>query len=174
MLEEFRLWLIANPIVIDFCVLLVIYQIKHYLCDYPLQNEYMLGKFKPGFQFIAPLAFHSGAHGVGTFLISSVYLYQKDSFVAIPIILLCCFDFISHFVMDRIKASPNLLGRYHPLSPTEYKDLIQFEMKEGPDAQTIQDKKHNKLFWWSVGLDQGVHHLTHYSIMISLLYLAYH
>ena len=33
-------------------LLLVIYQIKHFLCDYPLQGKFMLGKFKGGLEWI--------------------------------------------------------------------------------------------------------------------------
>lgn len=50
-------------------LLLIIFQVKHFLCDYPLQNSYMLRKFLPGRDFIMPLAAHAGVHAVCTFLI---------------------------------------------------------------------------------------------------------
>jgi len=156
----------------DIWWLLIAYQCKHFLCDFPLQNEYMLGKFKPGLGFLLPLVSHCGVHAFGTFLISLIYLYQKESLATIPILLACTFDFVVHFIMDRIKAAPNLLGRFHALSATEYQDLVKFERDKGPDDQTEEDKRHNKYFWWALGLDQKVHHLTHYAIIYYLLHVV--
>lgn len=36
-------------------ILLILFQIKHFVADYLLQGEYMLGKFKPGWSFLKPL-----------------------------------------------------------------------------------------------------------------------
>ena len=60
---------------------------------------------------------------------------------------------VVHFTMDRIKASPNMLGRFKPLTKETY-----------PTANEAAIKS-NTYFWWSLGLDQGVHHLTHYVII---------
>lgn len=150
--------------------LLVAYQVKHFLCDYPLQTEYMLGKFKPGSNFIAPLAGHCGVHVIGTFVISSTYFYHKDILRINEVIAVCLFDFIVHFVMDRIKAGPQWLGRYKSLSAGEFMTLIAKE-KNGPTAETVKARRNNKFFWWSLGLDQQVHHLTHYCIIFYLLHV---
>lgn len=129
-------------------VLLILYQIKHFLADFPLQNEYMLKKFLPGKEFILPLASHCLIHSVITFLIT-LGATQK-----LPISLyLAALDFVVHFIMDRIKASPKLLGRFKPLTAKEYMD------------SSNEQKLHNKYFWWALGLDQGVHHLTHYLLI---------
>jgi len=45
--------------------------------------------------------------------------------------------------MDRIKASPNLWGRY--------KDM------------------NNAPYWMCLGLDQAVHHLTHYALIAMII-----
>ena len=84
-------------------LLLVLYQVKHFVCDYPLQGKYMLGKFKGGRDWILPLAAHAGVHGVATFLIT-LCVKPKSAF------LIALFDMVVHFTMDRIKASPGLLG----------------------------------------------------------------
>ena len=131
----------------------------------------MLGKFKPGFDFVKPLAAHCGVHILGTLIIAGIYLWS-NGLAWHHLIWVCGFDFVLHFIMDRVKASPGLLGRYHPLSPTEYVDLINFEEREGADDQTREDKKNNTIFWWCLGLDQGVHHLTHYLIIFYLLNLS--
>lgn len=116
-------------------LLLVLFQIKHFLADYPLQGKYMLGKFKPQ-GWVPPLAAHCGVHAAFTFLICIAFVRPELA------IALSVFDFVIHFIMDRIKASPKMLGRYG-----------------------MNDKK----FWWSLGLDQSVHHLTHYFIIWMLI-----
>jgi hypothetical protein len=111
--------------------LLVIYQFKHFVADYPLQGRYMLGKFKSGREWILPLAAHATVHFAFTF---AICLAVRPTF-ALPLALL---DFCVHFVVDRVKASPHLLGRFKPTQP---------------------------YFWWALGADQMAHHLTHYLII---------
>lgn len=55
---------------------------------------------------------------------------------------LALIDLVVHFVVDRIKASPKLLNRFTP-----------------------QDR----MFWWTLGVDQMMHHLTHYFIIYMLV-----
>lgn len=113
---------------------LVIYQLKHFLADYPLQTPYMLGKFKSGWEYLLPLLSHVFIHANFTLIIC---LIINPTFWWLSLVDLC-----AHFIMDRIKASPNILGRFKP---------------------------DNKYFWWSLGFDQMVHHLTHYFILFMLL-----
>lgn len=134
-------------------VLLIVYQIKHFLIDFPLQanTKGSLGKFNEK-GWVKPLAVHTGHHAIGTFMIAGwwfvimlgiegqeVYLYYM---IALGLAL---FDFVVHFTMDRIKASPYLLGRF------KYPD---------------------KWFFYSLGIDQSVHHCTHYAIIAALVYVA--
>lgn len=147
--------------------LLVVYQIKHFICDYPLQGAYMLGKFKKAPYFILPLLAHVTVHGLATFLIA-LACNSKHA------VALSLFDMVVHFIMDRIKASPELLGQFKALSGNEYMKLVL--PKQNPDdmepkvrarfeARKNQLIKNNTYFWWSLGLDQMVHHLTHYVII---------
>ena len=99
-------------------LLLVIYQLKHFICDFLLQGKYMLGKFKGGNEWILPLAAHAGVHGVATFLIALCFK-PKSAF------LIALFDMVVHFTMDRIKASPNMLGRFKPLTAETYVVAVQ-------------------------------------------------
>ncbi len=117
-------------------LLLVIFHIKHFLADYPLQGKYMLGKFKTGKEWIIPLAAHAGVHFLFTFFIVFVFQDLTKAF------WLATIDFIVHFVVDRIKASPNLLGRWKP---------------------------DNAKFWLALGGDQMAHHLCHYLIIWLML-----
>ena len=52
---------------------------------------------------------------------------------------LALLDFVVHFLMDRMRSGPKYLGRFN------------------------DPAKHS--FWISLGLDQMVHHLTHYYII---------
>ena len=118
-------------------LLLIAFQFKHFMCDYPLQNTYMLGKMGAT-NWVKPLAAHAAVHAIGTMLI---VLWISP----ILAIALAFIDFIIHFTVDRIKASPFMLGRFKPDQP---------------------------YFWWSLGADQMAHHLTHYLfiyIIISML-----
>lgn len=155
-------------------LLLVIYQIKHFLADYPLQGHWMLGKFKEYPKFILPLLAHSAVHAAFTafialFFVSSVKL----------LLLLAFLDGAVHFIVDRIKASPELGGRWTALSKREMLQVIE-NMKyfeEHPTlnttAQTMPQEvaklKSNLYFWWALGADQMAHHLTHYLLIYLML-----
>ena len=153
--------------------LLVVYQLKHFLADYPLQTQYMLGKFRPGWEFVKPLTGHAGVHALFTYWIVLIYSWSFTMAVALAL-----FDFTVHFVMDRIKAGPRYLGRFHALSATEYSNMQAYLRDEegmsalygkipaGAAKKAIRD---NRFFWWALGFDQMVHHLTHYAIIFILL-----
>lgn len=137
-------------------VLLVVFQCKHWLADYPLQRRWMLGKFRSDWGFVFPLLAHVAVHGFMTFWISAIALsaLRSDFWNPQPVaLLLAFFDMTIHFVMDRIKASPKYLGRY--------KTLTAETAKTATDAQW----RSNDRFWWSMGFDQSIHHLTHYAII---------
>lgn len=126
--------------------LLLAFQVKHFLADYPLQRRFMLGKFKNGWDFVIPLLAHVGVHAAFTFLIACQFGVVKAAWCAL-------FDAVVHFIMDRIKASKKYLGRFKPLTAVT-----------APTA-TPDQWRSNDYFWWSLGLDQAVHHLTHYAII---------
>lgn len=108
-------------------------------------------------------------------------------------------DLMIHFGMDRIKASPNLWGKFKALSAFEFMALsseprlkIVFTPDRGGFSETkttlknfsgkpafgfkeVDEKeaktllKGNTYFWWALGADQMVHHLTHYWIIWTLI-----
>lgn len=160
-------------------LLLVIFQLKHFIADYLLQTAYMLGKFKEQ-GWVKPLAAHCGVHFVFTFLITFFAIYHRYS-NHLDVLLTFSFlvgvlDFSIHFVMDRVKASPKLLGRYQALSKAEMSHYLKtVKMYENTSNNThpeiqifitnykrdfLPKLRSNVLFWWSLGLDQMVHHLT--------------
>ena len=125
--------------------LLVLFQLKHFVCDYPLQTQYMLGKANAT-NWIKPLAAHAFIHLSGTWIVLHLYgmIFSLDyNKYIFTIVALSLADFIIHFTVDRIKASPNLGGRWNPTQP---------------------------YFWWALGADQMAHHLTHY-LFIAIIVL---
>lgn len=77
--------------------LIVVFQLKHYVCDYLLQTKYMLGKFKLKGWFL-PLLSHCSFHAVATLII--VKFFGGSNEVALYVAV---FDLIAHFFMDWVK-----------------------------------------------------------------------
>ena len=76
--------------------LMVMFAVKHYVCDFLLQGKYMLGKFNlKGWQL--PLAAHCAVHAAGTFIIVVYYVGFWSS------LILAIADFITHFGIDKAK-----------------------------------------------------------------------
>lgn len=168
-------------------LLLVVYQIKHFLADYIFQGEYQLGKFKPGWDFFLPLLSHVAYHAAGTFLIAvgAFLLCGMQGYLLAG--LLAMFDATVHFFMDRIKAGPKYMGRWKPLTAKDYQIAKAQDFEGEPDPnvgcgygldrmlktreEARKKLRGNKLFWWALGFDQMVHHLTHY-VCIFIIVLA--
>lgn len=84
--------------------LLILFQIKHFLADNPLQTEYMLCKTKKK-NWVMPLLAHASTHGLGTYVIVAMFNHDLS--------WICTIDIAIHFVLDRIRASPKRLNRYN-------------------------------------------------------------
>lgn len=142
-------------------ILLIIYQLKHFIADYLLQGKYMLGKFAKYPDFIVPLLAHVAVHGAFTFWIAIGF-----TGLLVLSFKLALTDMIIHFAMDRIKASPELLGRHQALSKNEMTEIIrritepENNLEKMLYKRDMEKVKSNTLFWWSLGVDQMVHHLT--------------
>jgi hypothetical protein len=147
-------------------LLLVVYQIKHFLADYPLQGRYMLGKFKPFPDCLLPLLSHGLVHGVFTFLIA---LYFKDAQTSL---MLGALDMAIHSGVDYVKANPSIGGRFAALSKNEMRNILSYLPtlgKEGVEEKFGKELKSNTFFWWALGADQFAHHLTHYLLIWIIL-----
>lgn len=92
-------------------ILLIIFQLKHFICDFPLQNAYMLGKMKET-GWIIPLAAHAAVHSLATMLITLLFTTNITLTLILGIL-----DLVIHFCVDRLKASPKLGGRFNPTQP---------------------------------------------------------
>lgn len=100
-------------------ILFVVYQVKHFIADFPLQREYMLQKVKPGWDFVLPLTMHSGVHGLGTLF---VVLVVNPSLWWLGVL-----DFILHFISDRLKSGPRYLGRFTDMKKQSFWNVLGFD-----------------------------------------------
>ena len=100
-------------------MLLVVFQVKHYVADFPLQHEYMLRKTQASWSFLPPLVLHCAVHAGLTLMIVLI--------VAPRLWWLAAFDFAVHFVMDRVKSGPRYLGRYHDVTRQAYWNCFGFD-----------------------------------------------
>jgi hypothetical protein len=127
-------------------VLIAVFQLKHMLCDFPLQSDFMrIGKAKET-DWLAPLLMHCGVHAAGTFIVT--FAVCKYYAVAFPeMIAFCCtlFDFGTHWLVDLIKARM-------PIWMPSLRTSIRY-------------------YWWSMGVDQFAHHLGNLAIVAYLVRL---
>lgn len=144
-------------------VLLIVYQIKHFVADYPLQGRYMLGKFKPYPDFILPLLSHGAVHAAFTFLITLCFRSWEAA------LLLGLLDMMIHSIVDWIKANPSIGGRFSALSKNEMYALMHRQKNNGAMPDDAAWLKSNVYFWWALGADQMAHHLTHYLLIWLIL-----
>ncbi len=97
--------------------LVLVFKFKHWLADYVCQApSFFLGKFRPGWDFVGPLAAHCGVHALATFAIAFT-----AGAPAATCALAAGLDFGIHFLMDRCKASTRWMGRWKPLTPEAYR-----------------------------------------------------
>lgn len=113
-------------------LLLVIYQLKQFVADFPLQGHYMLRKFSPGWDFLLPLTLHCVVHAALTL---AIVLLFKPSLWWLSLV-----DFAIHFVMDRIKAGPRYLGRFNDVTKTSYWVTFGFD-------QMVHHLTHFLIIW---------------------------
>lgn len=153
-------------------LLLIIYQIKHFLADYPLQGKFMLGKFKPYPDFILPLFCHAAVHGLFTYVIA---LFFQPHFA----VWYGALDLVIHGVVDWLKANPSIGGRFNALSKNEMINEVLPDLKDEEDMggrsifrdgdtkfnRAMDRLKSNTYFWWALGADQFAHHCTHYLLI---------
>jgi len=138
---------IMDTMILSIFALLLAFQAKHFVVDFIIQlnRKDGMSKFNEN-GWVWPLAKHAFDHAACTFLISTIFLFifnQSLIVILVAATLLMLADFCIHFTVDRIKASPHLLGRY---------------------------KVTDKPFWVALGADQTMHHLTHYAIIFALTY----
>ena len=114
-------------------ILLVVYQFKHFLADFPLQREYMLKKFSPNWDFFLPLCLHAGVHAALTLFI--VFIFHVANLWWLALV-----DFVIHFIMDRIKSGPRYLGRFNDRDKPGFWNALGFD-------QMVHHLTHLYIIW---------------------------
>lgn len=111
--------LLNDPLKLTF-VLLVVFHVKHFLADFPLQFDFMLKyKVSATWNFIVPLSMHCLIHSGFTLFIC---LIIDPSYWWLAIL-----DFAVHFAMDRLKAGPKYLGRFNDPNKTSFWVALGFD-----------------------------------------------
>lgn len=88
--------------------LLLAFQAKHFLCDFPLQKHKSNKGSLVFCKWYPDLAEHCLVHMLGTFLVCLPAAGWRFS------LTLATLDFLLHFATDRVKAHPRLGGRWTP------------------------------------------------------------
>jgi hypothetical protein len=125
---------VTDPIGALLAVFLVL-QIKHFVCDYPLQTLYML-KNKGTYGHPGGII-HSAIHGLAT--TASFLVIAPTLVVGIGIVI---GEFLLHYHIDWSKE--------------------QVIRRMGWTATQRE-------FWWAIGVDQLLHHLTYIAIAATLI-----
>lgn len=116
-------------------LMMVLFEVKHYIADFPIQTPYMLQKGKDK-SWVLPLASHALVHAAFTL---AIILMARPEFW-----YLAGMDFILHFVIDRIKA--------------------RYKLKPGTWEAHEKGKLLSK-YYRAFGKDQLAHGLTYALIM---------
>lgn len=95
--------------------LMVLFAVKHFVCDFLLQTRYMLGKFHPT-EWVLPLGAHCAVHAVATFVLTIWYVTFPQA------LFLVAFDFVTHFIIDKVKV--NLSRGLDPKTSPEFWFLL--------------------------------------------------
>ena len=95
--------------------LMVLFAVKHFVCDFLLQTRYMLGKFHPT-EWVLPLGAHCAVHAVATFVLTIWYVTFPQA------LFLVVFDFVTHFIIDKVKV--NLSRGLDPKTSPEFWFLL--------------------------------------------------
>lgn len=127
-----------------FLFILFLFQLKHFITDFPLQSYYeILGRINNNQSWFLPLVVHGALHGLFTVAILLIVgVILTGEILIIPAIALGIFDAVFHIFVD---SGVLFVGRF-----TDY---------------TLKNNAFVQLF----GLDQLVHQLT-YLVIIWLFF----
>jgi hypothetical protein len=109
--------------------LMTLFLVKHFLADFPLQPHGSMKGSRVLTEWVPDLILHCQVHTLLTCLI--VLCLDVPDKVAAGVVTA---DFVLHLIIDRIKAHPDLGGRWKP---------------------------NQKAFWVALGLDQLAHGLCY-------------
>jgi len=117
---------------IEILVLLVLFQIKHLVADYYLQFPYMYMNKGQETGWVKPLVDHAGVHALFTMVIVALFMFNVNPEMSTR----SAFAIIgSTMLFDFVTHFAT--------------DRWKAKKKDGPDTSA---------FWYSLGIDQMVHH----------------
>ena len=116
-------------------LVVLVLEVKHFLCDYPLQTAYQLNN-KGTYGHPGGLI-HAGVHALGT---SAAFLVITPT-PAVGAAILAA-EFVVHYHIDWSKDHVMRVNKW--------------TAKDNP-------------FWWTIGIDQLLHHLTYLAIAAALV-----
>lgn len=123
----------------EIILLFVLFFVKHFLADYPLQTEYMLRKSR-AYGWKLPLFMHSLVHAAMTYIILMTVVSLGLFSVTWGVILALVFiELVAHFLIDAWK------------------------------ARLCKSKPNESAFWIALGADQLFHYLTYALIIAALI-----
>jgi hypothetical protein len=135
-------------------IVIALFALKHFLASYPLQCSYTVkglgssGWFKP---MLARCSIQSAC----TALLALGYWMKTGAGINVTLLVAVMgLDFVSHFLIDRMKVSPEFLGRYQVASPQELAQMaVDYQSKDIAVVKAAQaESDSNKYFWWCDGL----------------------
>lgn len=128
---------------------IIAFLFKHFIADFQF-NSYP-EQYSEGADGFLKLAQHAGFHGLLTFFIAS--MLTKDLSLSF---VLGVFDFTFHFIVDRIKTSEFMLGRYEYLSKKEISYIKEWTRQNGSNREIDNILKGNRRFWLTFGATQAI------------------
>jgi hypothetical protein len=131
-------------------VLLLAFEVKQLLCDYPILPDFLLKRFHSN--GIKAFILYSAFHGFITFTIC-LLLTNAEYPLALLMSLL---DFAAGFALAMFRSHSSMIARFKPL------DLDEFM------SASRKAKRQHRMYWTFFGLDQAIHHMTHFSIIYIL------
>ena len=90
---------------LEIFILLIAFQIKHFIADYPLQFPYMYEAKGMQYSWAKPLRDHALVHMTLSILIAGAYSIFVEPISLMAMFVIAIYDFTTHFVIDRIKAT---------------------------------------------------------------------
>jgi len=122
----------------EILILLILFQIKHFVCDFPLQKPYQY--LNKGIYGHAGGFLHAAIHSIGTCWVLMVYHhFNSDKITDIQIVTCAFLDLILHYHIDWAKMKINKHYGWRC--------------------------DNSERFWYLLGFDQLLHQLTYILII---------
>jgi hypothetical protein len=150
-------------------VLIALFALKHFLASYPLQCSYTV-KGLGSTDWVKPMLARAGVQAVCTALLAVGYWMVMGKATNLPLLAMVAgIDFVSHFLIDRVKVSKEFLGHFMVASSAELQQAaIDYTSPNRSVVAAAQAKSDsNKYFWWADGLI----HLVYALIGLGMAYL---